>query len=211
MGKYFIFYFQDETTLIWYSKGREKHLSLSSVSAVVLGQKTVRDSFCAEEKSWYSLCLLYSTISKDFRILQIKFLRQRCPEKESHSFSLIYKNGERSIDLVCALQCPVSFWSVSKSVVSTFLFLPAPYLSKTMTQICSDRDQAEYWYLGLRALLPAPCSPCSSIGSRSSRQMDSCTNTPCSYSQLKSRLPSANGTPRHTQVSSRSYIVASEW
>ncbi|KAG0527165.1 hypothetical protein BDA96_06G209300 [Sorghum bicolor] len=125
----------DETTLIWYSKGREKHLSLSSVSAVVLGQKT------------------------------IKFLRQRCPEKESHSFSLIYKNGERSLDL-----------------------------------ICSDRDQAEYWYLGLRALLPTPCSPCSSIGSRSSRQMDSCTNTPSSYVQLKSRLPSAHGTPRHIQV-----------
>lgn len=30
----------DETALIWYSKGREKRLSLSSVSAVVLGQKT---------------------------------------------------------------------------------------------------------------------------------------------------------------------------
>ncbi|KAJ1272397.1 hypothetical protein BS78_06G199000 [Paspalum vaginatum] len=125
----------DETTLIWYSKGREKHLSLSSVSAVILGQKT------------------------------IKFLRQRCPEKEPHSLSLIYKNGERSLDL-----------------------------------ICSDRDQAEYWYLGLRALLPAPCSPCSSIGSRSSRQIDSCTNTPRSYIQLKSRLPSVHGTPRHTQV-----------
>jgi hypothetical protein len=97
--------------------------------------------------------------------LQIKFLRQRCPEKESQSLSLIYKNGERSLDL-----------------------------------ICSDKDQAEYWYLGLRALLPAPCSPCSSIGSRSSRQIDSCTNTPRSYIQLKSRLPSVHSTPRHIQV-----------
>uniref|UniRef100_K3Y4U7 FYVE-type domain-containing protein n=1 Tax=Setaria italica TaxID=4555 RepID=K3Y4U7_SETIT len=96
----------DETALIWYSKGREKRLSLSSVSAVVLGQKT----------------------------------------------------------------------------------------------ICSNKDQAEYWYLGLRALLPAPCSPCSSIGSRSSRQIDSCTNTPRSYIQLKSRLPSVHSTPRHIQV-----------
>ncbi|ONM14644.1 PH, RCC1 and FYVE domains-containing protein 1 [Zea mays] len=127
----------DETTLIWYSKGREKHLSLSSVSAVVLGQKT------------------------------IKFLRQRCPEKEPHSFSLIYKNGERSLDL-----------------------------------ICSDRDQAENWYLGLRALLPTPCNPCSSIESRSSRQIDSCTNTPSSYIQLKSKLLSVHGTPRHIQVCS---------
>lgn len=125
----------DETTLIWYSKGREKCLSLSSVSAVVLGQKTM------------------------------KFLRQRCPEKEPHSLSLIYKNGERSLDL-----------------------------------ICSDRDQAEYWYLGLRALLPAPCSPCSSIGSRSSRQIDSCTNTPRSYIQHMSRIPSVHGTPKHKQV-----------
>jgi hypothetical protein len=97
--------------------------------------------------------------------LQIKFLRQRCPEKESQSLSLIYRNGERSLDL-----------------------------------ICSDKDQAEYWYLGLRALLPAPCSPCSSIGSRSSRQIDSCTNTPRSYIQLKSRLPSVHSTPRHIQV-----------
>ncbi|KAF8702597.1 hypothetical protein HU200_032983 [Digitaria exilis] len=125
----------DETTLIWYSKGREKRLSVSSVSAVVLGQKT------------------------------IKFLRQHCPDKESQSLSLIYKNGERSLDL-----------------------------------ICSNKDQAEYWYLGLRALLPAPCSPCSSIGSRSSRQIDSCTNTPRSYIKLKSRLPSVHSTPRHIQV-----------
>ncbi|XP_039818164.1 PH, RCC1 and FYVE domains-containing protein 1-like isoform X3 [Panicum virgatum] len=95
----------------------------------------------------------------------MKFMRQRCPEKESQSLSLIYKNGECSLDL-----------------------------------ICSDKDQAEYWYLGLRALLPAPCSPCSSIGSRSSRQIDSCTHTPRSYIQLKSRLPSVHSTPRHIQV-----------
>ena len=30
--------------------------------------------------------------------------------------------------------------------------------------------------------------------------MDSCTNTPSSYIQLKSRLPSAHGTPRHIQA-----------
>jgi hypothetical protein len=34
-------YSQDERALIWYSKEREKRLSLNSVSSVVLGQKTV--------------------------------------------------------------------------------------------------------------------------------------------------------------------------
>lgn len=148
-----------------------------------------------------------ATISKDFRILQIKFLRQRCPEKEPHSFSLIYKNGERSLDLVCSLQCPSHF---GLQVCSPF-FLTSTIFLKNNDQICSDRDQAENWYLGLRALLPTPCNPCSSIESRSSRQIDSCTNTPSSYIQLKSRLLSVHGTPRHIQVSSGSYIVASEW
>lgn len=44
-----------------------------------------------------------TTISKDFRILQINFLRQRWPEKESQSLSLIYKNSECSLDLVFPL------------------------------------------------------------------------------------------------------------
>ncbi|KAL6843932.1 hypothetical protein ACP4OV_026503 [Aristida adscensionis] len=125
----------DEKELIWYSKGREKRLSLTSVSTVVLGQKT------------------------------INFLRQRWPEKDSQSLSLVYKDGECSLDL-----------------------------------ICGDRDQAEYWYLGLRALISAPCSPCSSIGSRSSRQINSCTSTPRNYIQRKSRIPIMHGTPRHIQV-----------
>ncbi|BAF15579.2 Os04g0583700 [Oryza sativa Japonica Group] len=39
----------DEKTLVWYSKDREKHLSLNSVSTVVLGQKTIcRDRDQAE-------------------------------------------------------------------------------------------------------------------------------------------------------------------
>ncbi|KAL6651267.1 hypothetical protein ACP70R_010192 [Stipagrostis hirtigluma subsp. patula] len=125
----------DEKTLIWYSERREKHLSLSSVSTVVLGQKT------------------------------INFLRQRWLEKESQSLSLIYKDGECSLDL-----------------------------------ICSDRDQAECWYLGLRALISAPCSPCSSVGSRSSRQINSCTSTPRNYILWKNKIPAVYGTPRHIQV-----------
>jgi hypothetical protein len=41
-------------------------------------------------------------LSKKFRILQINFLRQRRQEKESQSLSLIYNNGECSLDLVFA-------------------------------------------------------------------------------------------------------------
>ena len=59
MGKYFFFSFQDVTALVWYSKGREKRLSLSSVSAVVLGQKTVRSSFFTEKKRGSSLFIAY--------------------------------------------------------------------------------------------------------------------------------------------------------
>ncbi|TVU16014.1 hypothetical protein EJB05_39560 [Eragrostis curvula] len=125
----------DEKMLIWFSKGREKHLSLNSVSTVVLGQKT------------------------------INFMRQRWQEKEPQSLSLIFNDGESSLDL-----------------------------------ICSNRDQAEYWYLGLRALISVPCSPCSSVGSRSSRQISSCTNTPRTYIQRKSRPQAVYGTPRHIQV-----------
>jgi hypothetical protein len=40
-----VFFSQDEKSLIWYSKEREKRLSLSSVSSVVLGQSTVCDPF----------------------------------------------------------------------------------------------------------------------------------------------------------------------
>ncbi|XP_072957683.1 PH, RCC1 and FYVE domains-containing protein 1 isoform X1 [Typha angustifolia] len=61
----------DEKMLIWYSEEKEKHLRLNTVSNVVLGQKTVN------------------------------FLRQRQAEKESQSLSLIYQDGERSLDLIC--------------------------------------------------------------------------------------------------------------
>ncbi|KAJ6813091.1 uncharacterized protein M6B38_145385 [Iris pallida] len=61
----------DEKLLIWYSGEKEKQLKLKSVSKIVLGQKTVN------------------------------FLRQPQPEKDSQSFSLIYQNGERSLDLIC--------------------------------------------------------------------------------------------------------------
>ncbi|MCH88843.1 E3 ubiquitin-protein ligase HERC2-like, partial [Trifolium medium] len=62
---------QDETSLIWISHGKEKHLKLASVLRIISGQRTAV-----------------------FR----RFLR---PEKDYLSFSLIYKKGERSLDLIC--------------------------------------------------------------------------------------------------------------
>jgi hypothetical protein len=48
-NKAVFFSLQDESTLVWYSKDREKQLNLNSVSAVILGQKTVRNSFHPEK------------------------------------------------------------------------------------------------------------------------------------------------------------------
>lgn len=70
----------DETTLVWYSHSKEKYLVLSSVSRIIPGQRTAV-----------------------FR----RFLR---PEKDYLSFSLIYKNGQRSLDLVCKDQAEVEVW-----------------------------------------------------------------------------------------------------
>ncbi|XP_047322117.1 PH, RCC1 and FYVE domains-containing protein 1-like [Impatiens glandulifera] len=61
----------DETSLIWYSRGRERNLSLSAVIKIIPGQRTA------------------------------VFRRYLRPEKEYLSFSLIYNNGERSLDLIC--------------------------------------------------------------------------------------------------------------
>ncbi|XVF66478.1 hypothetical protein PTKIN_Ptkin10aG0038600 [Pterospermum kingtungense] len=70
----------DETTLIWLSHGQEKNLKLSSVSRIIPGQRTAV-----------------------FR----RFLR---PEKEYLSFSLLYNNGERSLDLICKDKAEVEVW-----------------------------------------------------------------------------------------------------
>ncbi|KAF8765348.1 hypothetical protein HU200_008490 [Digitaria exilis] len=129
----------DERTLIWYSKEKEKSLSLNSVSSVVLGQKTT------------------------------KLLHLHWPEKEPHSLSVIYKNGESSLDLVC-----------------------------------KDRDQAECWYLGLTALInkSAPCTPLLLVNSLNGRRINSCTNSPPSYIQQRSRLFAVHDRRNFTKVHS---------
>uniref|UniRef100_A0A0D3GAE3 FYVE-type domain-containing protein n=1 Tax=Oryza barthii TaxID=65489 RepID=A0A0D3GAE3_9ORYZ len=80
----------DENTLVWYSHNKEKCLRLSSVSKVIPGQRTAV-----------------------FR----RFLR---PEKDYLSFSLIYKNGQRSLDLVCKDQAEVEVWfSTLESLITS--------------------------------------------------------------------------------------------
>ncbi|KAK1418881.1 hypothetical protein QVD17_28031 [Tagetes erecta] len=70
----------DETTLNWYSHGRERSLKLASVIKIIPGQRTP------------------------------VFRKCRQPEKEYLSFSLIYKNGERSLDLICKDNVEVDVW-----------------------------------------------------------------------------------------------------
>ncbi|KAK9106465.1 hypothetical protein Syun_022476 [Stephania yunnanensis] len=46
----------------------------------------------------------------DRRVEQVNFLRQPQPEKESQSFSIIYANGERSLDLICKDKEQAEVW-----------------------------------------------------------------------------------------------------
>ncbi|XP_031281795.1 PH, RCC1 and FYVE domains-containing protein 1 [Pistacia vera] len=77
----------DEKFLIWYSGQREKQLRLSSVTKIVTGQKT------------------------------INFQRQLQPDRELQSFSLIYANGERSLDLICKDKVQADSWFIGLRAV----------------------------------------------------------------------------------------------
>lgn len=70
----------DENTLIWYSHKKESTIKLASVTRIIPGQRTAV-----------------------FR----RFLR---PEKDYLSFSLLYNNGERSLDLVSHKCCSIFFF-----------------------------------------------------------------------------------------------------
>ncbi|CAN6444906.1 unnamed protein product [Victoria cruziana] len=81
---------QDESTLIWYSGGEEKKLKIASVSIIIPGQRTPI------------------------------FKRYLCPEKDYLSFSLIYDNGERSLDLVCKDKIEAEAWFAGlKALISS--------------------------------------------------------------------------------------------
>ncbi|CAN8258383.1 unnamed protein product [Cochlearia groenlandica] len=78
----------DEKTLIWFSHGEEKGLKLSEVSRIVPGQRTA--------------------VFK-------RFLR---PEKDHLSFSLLYNNRERSLDLICKDKAETEVWFAGlKSII----------------------------------------------------------------------------------------------
>lgn len=80
----------DETTLIWYSHGKERNLNLSSVLRIIPGQRTA------------------------------VFRRYLRPEKDYLSFSLIYKNSERSLDLICKDKFQAEEWFAGlKALIST--------------------------------------------------------------------------------------------
>lgn len=67
---YFFLSLQDEKTLVWYSKDREKHLSLNSVSTVILGQKTVWNPFSPEQIIMFvihHISLLFLKVSEFYR------------------------------------------------------------------------------------------------------------------------------------------------
>ncbi|XP_023537042.1 PH, RCC1 and FYVE domains-containing protein 1-like isoform X1 [Cucurbita pepo subsp. pepo] len=82
----------DETTLIWYSHGEERTLKLSSISRIIPGQRTA------------------------------VFRRYLRPEKEYLSFSLLYRNGERSLDLICKDKGEAEVWLVGlKNLISSRL------------------------------------------------------------------------------------------
>lgn len=86
----------DEKVLIWYSGDKEKHLKLNSVTAIISGQRTVN------------------------------FLRQCQPENDSQSFSLVYQNGERSLDLICKDRQQAESWLLGLTALVSISYQPRP-------------------------------------------------------------------------------------
>ncbi|KAJ3678493.1 hypothetical protein LUZ60_002296 [Juncus effusus] len=70
----------DGTTLIWFSHKKEKSIKLSSVKKIIPGQRTA------------------------------VFRRYPRPERDYLSFSIIYKDGQRTLDLICKDQAEVEIW-----------------------------------------------------------------------------------------------------
>ncbi|KAL0438240.1 UNVERIFIED_CONTAM: PH, RCC1 and FYVE domains-containing protein 1 [Sesamum latifolium] len=80
----------DETSLIWISSSGERSLKLASVSRIFPGQRTA------------------------------VFQRYLRPDKEYLSFSLIYNNGKRSLDLICKDKVEAEIWIAGlKALISS--------------------------------------------------------------------------------------------
>lgn len=80
----------DETSLIWISSSGERSLKLACVSKIIPGQRTA------------------------------VFQRYLRPEKDYLSFSLIYNNGKRSLDLICKDKVEAEVWIAGlKALISS--------------------------------------------------------------------------------------------
>ncbi|KAH9308405.1 hypothetical protein KI387_036316, partial [Taxus chinensis] len=79
----------DERYLIWFSGKEEKQMRLSAVTKIIAGQRTSN------------------------------FQRQPWPEKEYQSFSLIYGNGEQSLDLICKDKEQAEIWFVGLKTLTS--------------------------------------------------------------------------------------------
>ncbi|CAM8994610.1 unnamed protein product [Rhodiola kirilowii] len=102
----------DETTLIWISHGEERSLRLSSVQRIIPGQRTA------------------------------VFRRYLRPEKDYLSFSLLYNNGERSLDLICKDKVEAEAWFAGlKALIST-------NHNRRSGSLCSDFQDGEFFPYG---------------------------------------------------------------
>ncbi|KAF7831165.1 PH, RCC1 and FYVE domains-containing protein 1 isoform X1 [Senna tora] len=90
---------QDEKNLIWYSGQHEKHLRLNAVTKIVQGQGNIKSQ------------------------------KQNQNGKECHSFSLMYANGERSLDLICKDKAQATSWFVGLKAVISQSQHPRPFSS----------------------------------------------------------------------------------
>ncbi|KAJ8434833.1 hypothetical protein Cgig2_022112 [Carnegiea gigantea] len=132
---------QDERALIWLSHGEEKSLRLSTVSRIIPGQRTA------------------------------VFRRYKCPEKDHLSFSLIYKNGDRSLDLICKDKAETDVWFTALSSL-----ISKQQNRRTRSEI-SDWNDAESvqsdrpfgaaleFSSGVRVRLSVDWGACSDVGS----------------------------------------------
>ncbi|GAB4850889.1 hypothetical protein Ancab_030190 [Ancistrocladus abbreviatus] len=98
----------DETTLIWYSHGEERNLKLSSVSKIIPGQRTA------------------------------VFRRYLRPEKDYLSFSLIYNNDDRSLDLICKDKEEVEVWLAGLKAL-----IPTGQRGRRTRSVASDWNDAD--------------------------------------------------------------------
>jgi hypothetical protein len=96
-------------------------------------------------------------------VFQAVFQRYPRPEKEYQSFSLIHSNDERSLDLVSFLSLLINTGFLKlhgflwRLLLLRFLWRSftdsVPTLPPFHVQICKDKDEAEVWFVGLKALV----------------------------------------------------------